>query len=95
MSQFRYQNNNKSSADSSNSEEVEDQVCTLKDVAGHILMTLILVIIIMLFVKNYCLTTAGSFDSYTYVEAFGIPMVLITLTGAELVYQKYIKLLES
>jgi hypothetical protein len=49
----------------------------------------------MLFIKNYCITTAEYFDAYTYIEAFGIPMVLITLAAAELGYQKYIKRLES
>ena len=93
MNQFRYNQMNKSSADSSNSEQ-EEQLFTRKDLVGHILIFLILGIIIMLFIKNYCITTAESFDTYTYVEAFGIPMVLITLAASELGYQKYIRLLE-
>ena len=61
---------------------------------GHTLMFLILTIIVMLFIKNYCITTAEYFDTYTYIEAFGVPMVLITLAASEMLYQKYIKRLE-
>ena len=58
-------------------------------------MFLILTIIIMLYIKNYCISTAETFDAYTFIEALGIPMVLIILVASEMGYQKYIRRLES
>lgn len=57
---------------------------------GHILMFTLLVSLIMLFIKNYMVTTTGSYVSYSFFWAFGLPMVIVSLCTGELIYEKYV-----
>ena len=61
-----------------------------KDCVAHLLMFALLVSVIMLFVKNYLLTTTRTYLSYSYFMAFGLPMVIVSVASAELLYEKYV-----
>lgn len=61
-----------------------------KDLVAHLLMFALLVSVLMLFVKNYLLTTTRTYLSYSYFLAFGVPMLIVSVASAELIYEKYI-----
>lgn len=44
----------------------------------------------MLFVKNYVITTSSGYIRYSYFLAFGLPMIIVSLAAAELLFEKYV-----
>ena len=58
-------------------------------------MLLILGEVIMLYVKNYCMKKIESYIGYSFMIAFGFPMVLICLVSSDILYEKYVAKLQS
>jgi len=54
------------------------------------MMFLVLIEILMLFVKNYVVKDPSSYSSYSYLVAFGLPMLIVCLAASDLIYEKYI-----
>lgn len=50
----------------------------------------LLVSLISLYVKNFMLTTTRTYLSYSYFLAFGLPMSVVSICTAELIYEKYV-----
>ena len=62
---------------------------TRQSILGHVLMFLILIFIIMLHIKNYLVTEISTYNSYSYVVAFGIPATFILFVGTITYYLVY------
>ena len=66
-----------------------------KQALGHLMMFLMLIEILMLFVKNYVVKDPYSYSSYSYLVAFGLPMLIVCLAASDLIYEKYIAKFQS
>jgi len=58
-------------------------------------MFLLLVLEITLYIKEYMINSRVTYAEYSYVWAFGLPMILIILVSSDIIYEKYIAKLEQ
>lgn len=61
---------------------------------GHILMFLLLILAITLYIKEYMINSKVTYAEYSYIWAFGVPMILIILVTSDIIYEKFIAKLE-